>query len=85
VPVTIKQSKKLVGQDDHSNTFDYKYTSVVEILPVRCVDNLQRRALSWSSIDSSGGAWVCAKISLLGLPSSCPFGRGCWLDMRVIT
>lgn len=34
-PCTVKYSKKLVSQDDHSNTFNYKYTSVIEIVPVR--------------------------------------------------
>jgi hypothetical protein len=34
-PLKVKHSKKLVGQDDHSNIFNYKYTTVVEIVPVR--------------------------------------------------
>eukprot|EP00624_Nannochloropsis_granulata_P007803 evm.model.NODE_95_length_15206_cov_22.810799.5 len=38
-PVKVKQSKKLVSQDDHSNIFNYKYTSIIEIVPV-CKDDL---------------------------------------------
>lgn len=34
-PLKVKQSKKLVGQDDHSNLFNFKYTTIVEIVPVR--------------------------------------------------
>lgn len=34
-PIKVKQSKKLVGQDDHSNIFNFKYTTIVEIVPVR--------------------------------------------------
>ena len=34
-PLKVKQSKKLVGQDDHSNIFNFKYTTIVEIVPVR--------------------------------------------------
>lgn len=38
-PVRVKQSKKLVSQDDHSNVFNYKYTTIIEIVPV-CKDDL---------------------------------------------
>ncbi len=38
-PVKVKQSKKLVSQDDHSNVFNYKYTTIIEIVPV-CKDDL---------------------------------------------
>ena len=34
-PIKVKQSKKLVSQDDHSNVFNFKYTTIVEIVPVR--------------------------------------------------
>lgn len=38
-PVKVKFSKKLVSQDDHSNIFNYKYTTIIEIVPV-CKDDL---------------------------------------------
>jgi len=38
-PCKVKHSKKLVGQDDHSNVFNYKYTTHVELVPV-CKDDL---------------------------------------------
>ena len=39
VPVSIKTSKKLVSQDDHSNIHNFKFTYVVEILPL-CKDDV---------------------------------------------
>ena len=34
VPLQVKQSKKLVSQDDHKNTYDFKVTFAVEVVPI---------------------------------------------------
>lgn len=39
VPVTVKTSKKLIGADVKSNTYNYKYNYMVEIVPI-CKDDL---------------------------------------------
>src|SRR3546814_654106 len=39
VPITVKSSKKLIGADVKSNTYNYKYNYMVEILPM-CKDDL---------------------------------------------
>ena len=34
LPVSVKPSKKLISQDDHSNTHNYKYSYALEVVPV---------------------------------------------------
>lgn len=39
VPIRCKMSDKLISQDDHSNTYNYKYSFSVELTPI-CRDDL---------------------------------------------
>lgn len=39
IPVRLKQSKKLISADNHSNTYNFHYTTMVTIVPV-CKDDL---------------------------------------------
>ncbi len=39
IPCRAQHSKRLVSHDDHSNVYNYKYTSSVEVVPV-CKDNV---------------------------------------------
>jgi nonsense-mediated mRNA decay protein 3 len=39
IPVRIKQSKKLISADNHSNTYNFHYSYIVMVVPV-CKDDL---------------------------------------------
>lgn len=39
IPCRAQHSKRLISHDDHSNVFNYKYTSSVEVVPI-CKDNV---------------------------------------------
>ena len=39
VPIQSKTAKKLISHDSNSNTYNYKYTTSVEVVPI-CKDNI---------------------------------------------
>jgi len=63
VPIRYKTSEKLISHDDHNNSYNYKYTFSVEILPV-CRDDL---ACLGSKVAASCGninpLCLCFKVS----------------------
>lgn len=63
VPISVKQAKQLISQDDKSNTYNYKYTYSVEILPV-CRDDVVVLPSSWSNnLGGLGPVVLCYKVS----------------------
>jgi len=65
VPVRFKTAEQLISQDDHNNTYNYKYTFSVEMVPI-CRDDLiclpRKVALSLGNINP---IVICTKVSSL--------------------
>uniref|UniRef100_A0A6U2GZ91 60S ribosomal export protein NMD3 n=1 Tax=Chlamydomonas euryale TaxID=1486919 RepID=A0A6U2GZ91_9CHLO len=63
VPVRFRTDKQLVSHDTHNNTYNYKYTFSVEIIPV-CKDDLVfLPAKVSSSLGQMGPLVLCTKVS----------------------
>ena len=67
VPIRSKQSKRLISQDDSSNTFNYKYTLYAEVAPI-CKDDLvmlpsQLASLLGLSASSSAALYVVTRVT----------------------
>ena len=67
VPIRSKQSKRLISQDDKSNTFNYKYTLYTEVAPI-CKDDLvilpsQLASLLGLSASSSAALYIVTRVT----------------------
>ena len=67
VPIRSKQSKRLISQDDSSNTFNYKYTLYAEVAPI-CKDDLvmlpsQLASLLGLSATSSAALYIVTRVT----------------------
>lgn len=63
VPISVKQAKQLISQDDKSNTYNYKYTYSVEILPI-CRDDVIVLPAAWrGSLGGIGPVVLCYKVT----------------------
>ena len=67
VPIRSKQSKRLISQDDSSNTFNYKYTLYAEVAPI-CKDDLvvlpsQLASLLGLSASSSAALYIVTRVT----------------------
>jgi nonsense-mediated mRNA decay protein 3 len=63
VPCRSKESKKLISQDDHSNTHSFKYTTNVEIAPVCRGDLAVLSRRLCSSLGGISPLMLCTKVS----------------------
>lgn len=63
VPCRSKESKKLISQDDHSNTHSFKYTTHIEIAPVCRHDLVVLSRKMCSSLGGISPLMLCTKVS----------------------
>ena len=63
VPISVIQAKQLISQDDKSNTYNYKYTYSVEIIPI-CRDDIIVLPKVWSNaLGGLGPVVLCYKVT----------------------
>lgn len=62
VPCTSRTAKQLISQDDHSNTYNYKFTFSVEMAPVCKDDALVLPPKQYSSMGGLGPLVLCSKV-----------------------
>jgi len=63
VPCRAKESKKLISQDDHSNTYSFKYTILVEIAPVCRHDLVVLSRRLCASLGGVNPLMLCTKVA----------------------
>lgn len=63
VPERHRHDKQLVSQDDHSNTYKYKYTFSVEIVPICKDDVICLPKMVSNSLGNIGPIVLCTKVS----------------------
>lgn len=63
VPEKHRHDKQLVSQDDHNNSYNYKYTFSVEIVPICRDDIICLPKVVANSLGSLGPIVLCTKVS----------------------
>lgn len=62
-PVKVKDSKKLISQDDHNNSYHYKFTTHVEIAPICKGDLCVLPKKTCSALGGVSALMLCYRVS----------------------
>ncbi|BFU18771.1 nonsense-mediated mRNA decay protein 3 putative [Entamoeba histolytica] len=63
VPLRYQQTKKLVSQDDHKNTYDFKVSFSVEVVPISRQDLVFLPKVNVNQLGGVGPLMVCTQVA----------------------